>query len=219
MSLSDKERIARRAEQEIAAGQVVNLGIGIPTLILKYLSPAKQVVIHSENGILGMGEHCNLTQADRNLIDAGGGYVGLNKGAAFCDSVLSFSLVRGGRLDIAFLGALEVSGSGDLANWMIPGKYSPGIGGGMELAQKSRKLIITTSHTKKNGDAKIVSRCSLPLTAKGCVDRIITELAVMDIVDGRLVLKEIAEHTSLENVVSKTAAPLEVNEKELRVFK
>lgn len=125
-----KQIIAARAEKEVMPGQVINVGIGIPTLILKYLDPAKQVFVHSENGIVGMGSHCGRSDADRNLIDAGGGYVGMEVGGSFCDSVLSFTLVRGGRLDLAFLGALEVSRTGDLANWIIPGKYSPGIGGG-----------------------------------------------------------------------------------------
>lgn len=213
-----KQIIAARAEKEIMPGQVINVGIGIPTLILKYLDPAKQVFVHSENGIVGMGSHCSRSNADRNLIDAGGGYVGMEVGGSFCDSVLSFTLVRGGRLDIAFLGALEVSGTGDLANWMIPGKYSPGIGGGMELAQKARRLVITTSHTNRKGEPKILDTCTLPLTAKACINRIITELAVMDIVKGKLVLKELADGVSIEEVRRKTAATLVVDENEVGRF-
>lgn len=218
MSLDSKQKIAKRAEQEIAPGKVVNLGIGIPTMIMKYLDPEKNVFVHSENGILGMGVHCSREKADRNLIDAGGGYVGLIEGASFCDSVLSFSLVRGGRLDISFLGALEVSQRGDLANWIIPGKYSPGIGGGMELAQKSRRLVITTAHCDRKGNPKILKECTLPITAKGCVDRIITELAVIDIVDGLLVLKEVASESSVDEIIQKTAAPLIVDEQGIREF-
>lgn len=218
MSLDRKEKIAKRAEKEIQLGQVVNLGIGIPTLILKYLSAEKQVQIHSENGIVGMGAHCDRDHADRNLIDAGGGYVAVETGASFCDSVLSFALVRGGRLDISFLGALEVAENGDLANWTIPGKYSPGIGGGMELAQKSQKLVITTFHCHKGGDPKILTECTLPLTAKACVDRIITELAVIDVVDGKLHLKEVAKETSIEEIKSKTGAPLVIDESALESF-
>jgi len=216
--LDRKDKIAKRAEQEISTGQVVNLGIGIPTLILKYLSRKKEVVFHSENGIIGMGSHCNRSEADRNLIDAGGGYVRLEAGASFCDSVLSFALIRGGRLDLSFLGALEISQRGDLANWIIPGKYAPGIGGGMELAQKSKRLIITTFHNQKNGDSKIVPECSLPLTAKACVDRIITELAVIDMIDGQLQLKEVSESSSIDDVIAKTEAPLLVNESEIKQF-
>lgn len=218
MSLDRKEKIARRAEQEIGHGQVINLGIGIPTLILKYLAAEKEVTVHSENGILGMGPHCKRDMADRNLIDAGGGYVVLETGGAYCDSVLSFSLVRGGRLDIAFLGALEISVTGDLANWIIPGKYSPGIGGGMELAQKARKLVITTFHNHKEGAPKIVPRCSLPLTAKACVDRIITELAVIDVVDNQLVLREIADDATVDDVKARTGAPLIIDEASLARF-
>lgn len=213
-----KEKIARRAEMEIARGQVINLGIGIPTLILKYLSADKAVTVHSENGILGMGPHCDRESADRNLIDAGGGYVRLETGGAYCDSVLSFALVRGGRLDIAFLGALEISAGGDLANWIIPGKYSPGIGGGMELAQKARRLVITTFHNHKGGDPKILPRCSLPLTARACVDRIITELAVIDVVDGQLVLREVARESSTDEVVARTGAPLVVEQDNITRF-
>jgi len=207
-----------RAVQEINDGQVVNLGIGIPTLILRYLSVDRPIFIHSENGILGMGRHCGRDAVDRNLIDAGGGYVDLQPGASFFDSVLSFSLVRGGRLDISFLGALEISQSGDLANWMIPGKYSPGIGGGMELAQKARKLVITTTHTTREGAPKILKKCTLPLTAKNCVDRIITELAVIDVTDQGLVLREMAKEAELEEVVNKTDAPLIVPEQVLPRF-
>jgi 3-oxoacid CoA-transferase B subunit len=218
MSLDRRDKIARRAEQEITAGQVVNLGIGIPTLILKYLDWDKRVQIHSENGILGMKSHCSRETADRNLIDAGGGYIDLDAGASFFDSSLSFVLVRGGRLDIAFLGALEISARGDLANWMIPGKYTPGIGGGMELAQKARRLIITTLHTSRKGQPKILEACTLPLTAKSCVDRIITELAVIDVVDDQLQLVEIAEEATLEEIVEKTDAPLMIPDRDLRQF-
>jgi 3-oxoacid CoA-transferase B subunit len=218
MSLDKREKIARRAEQEIAAGQIVNLGIGIPTLILKYLKPDKHVLIHSENGILGMKSHCSRQNADRNLIDAGGGYIDLETGASFFDSVLSFSLVRNGRLDIAFLGALEISAGGDLANWMIPGKYTPGIGGGMELAQKARKLVVTTLHTSRKGKSKILTSCALPLTAKACVDRIITELAVIDVIADRLLLVEIARETTVEAIIAKTSAPLTIPDRELPQF-
>jgi 3-oxoacid CoA-transferase B subunit len=213
-----RDKIARRAEQEISAGQIVNLGIGIPTLILKYLNWEKRVQIHSENGILGMKSHCNRANADRNLIDAGGGYIDLVPGASFFDSSLSFALVRGGRLDIAFLGALEISVGGDLANWMIPGKYTPGIGGGMELAQKAKRLIITTLHTDRKGRPKILQACTLPLTAKSCVDRIITELAVIDVVDEGLQLVEIAEEATLEEIIQKTDAPLKIPDRILPQF-
>lgn len=206
--MDDRHKIALRAAAEVKPGNVINLGIGIPTLMLRYLSRVGSVMVHSENGIVGMSGHCRRTDVDWQLIDAGGGYVGLEQGAAFCDSVLSFALVRGGRLDLAFLGALEMSARGDLANWIIPGKHAPGIGGGMELAQKARRLVITTTHTTRSGRPKIIEECTLPLTAKGCIDRIITELAVIDVTDAGLELKEIAQETTVEEILSKTEASL-----------
>ncbi|MGM0610316.1 MAG: CoA-transferase, partial [Thermodesulfobacteriota bacterium] len=173
-----KDKIAARAAAELESGQIVNLGIGLPTLILEHLPQDSDIFVHSENGILGMGRRCRAEDAHPMLIDSGGSYIFSRTGASFFDSALSFSLVRGGRLDVAVLGTLEVAGNGDLANWIIPGKFAPGIGGGMELAQKARKLIVTTTHTTRKGAPKIIPECTLPVTAKGCVDMIITELAV-----------------------------------------
>ncbi len=206
--MSFKHKICRRAAREIQDGQVINLGIGIPTLIPGFLAPEITVFIHSENGILGMGRPCTLEEADRNLIDAGGTYVHTQTGAAFFDSALSFALVRCGRLDLAVLGALEVSENGDVANWIIPGKHTPGIGGGMELAQKARRLMITTTHTTRDGSPKIKPRCTLPVTAKSCVDTIITELAVIDVTSQGLKLREMASEVSLEDLQARTAARL-----------
>jgi len=208
--MSDKEKIARRAADEIPPGAIINLGIGVPTLIAGFLPADASVLIHSENGILGMGLRCRRGTEDRNLIDAGGNYVTLSRGASFFDSALSFALVRGGRLDIAFIGALEVSQTGDLANWIIPGKYSPGIGGGMELAQKARRLVVATTHTTRSGKPKILENCRLPLTARRCVDTIITELAVIDVTADGLLLREIAQQTDIDTVVERTAAQLKV---------
>jgi 3-oxoacid CoA-transferase B subunit len=205
--MSVEEIIAKRAAREIRPGQIINLGIGIPTLISQYLPATTLVFIHSENGILGMGPNCRRGTEDRNLINAGGNYVTLQPGGSFFDSVLSFSLVRGGRMDIAFLGAFEISAGGDLANWIIPGRYSPGIGGGMELAQKAKRVIVTTTHTTKTGAPKILPECSLPITAKACVGTIITELAVLEVTPEGLVLKELSEGTDIETVKSLTAAP------------
>lgn len=216
--MSFKEKIAKRAAEEIQDGYIVNLGIGIPTLIPKYLDANRNIFVHSENGILGMGLPCRRGEEDRNLIDAGGTYVTLDKGASFFDSVLSFSLVRGGRLDMAFLGALEVSQSGDLANWIIPGKYSPGIGGGMEIAQKARRLIVTTTHTDRNGKPKILNACTLPITAKACVSTIITELAVFDILPTGLRLREIAGDTNIETVLANTETEIELPKGEVPIF-
>jgi 3-oxoacid CoA-transferase B subunit len=216
--MSYKEKIAERAAAEIKEGQIINLGIGIPTLIPKYLAGRKEVIVHSENGILGMGNPCKRGTEDRNLIDAGGTYVTVDRGASFFDSVLSFSLIRSGRLDLAVIGALQVSATGDLANWIIPGKYIPGIGGGMELAQKSRRLIITTTHTTRDGKPKILKKCELPLTAKRCVDTIITELAVMDIVDGGLLLREMAAETDIDTVLSQTGAEVQIPQGDIPRF-
>ena len=216
--MSFKEKIAQRAAAEIGVGQIINFGIGIPTLIPKYLADDRQVIAHSENGILGMGLPCERGKEDRNLIDAGGTYVTTGIGASFFDSALSFTLVRGGRLDIAFIGALEVSAAGDLANWIIPGQYSPGIGGGMELAQKARRLIVTTRHTTRNGNPKIVKTCTLPLTAKGCVKTIITELAVIDVLPAGLVLREIAAETDIDTVIARTDARIIIPDDQLTRF-
>ena len=216
--MSYKEKIARRAAREISPGNLINLGIGIPTLITGYLAAEDGVCIHSENGILGMGRAVPLAEADRNLIDAGGTYVSVETGTAFFDSAVSFALVRSGRLDIAFLGALEVAERGDLANWIIPGKLTPGIGGGMELAQKAKRVIVTMTHTDRSGKPKIVHECSLPLTASACVSLIITELAVIAVDSGRLVLREVSEGVSIAEVVAKTAASLYVPSADLPTF-
>jgi 3-oxoacid CoA-transferase B subunit len=216
--MSYKEKIAGRAAREVQPGQVINLGIGIPTLIPRYLTDGMGIWVHSENGILGMGLRCSRGEEDRNLIDAGGNYVTLIPGASFFDSALSFALVRGGRLDVAFLGALEISQTGDLANWIIPGKHAPGIGGGMELAQKARRVIVTTTHTTRNGQPKILKECTLPLTAKGCVDLIITEQAVIEVAADGLRLKEIASDTSVNQVLADTAADLMIPDGELPRF-
>jgi len=216
--MSLKEIIAKRAAREIQDGSIINLGIGIPTLIPKYLDAAKTVIVHSENGIIGMGHACPRGMEDRNLIDAGGRYVTVNSGASFCDSVLSFSLIRGGRLDLAFLGALEVSKTGDLANWIIPGKYSPGIGGGMEVAQKARRLIVTITHTDRKGRPKILNNCTLPLTAGKCVSTIITELGVFDILETGLHLREISKETDIDHIIRNTEADIILPEGELLVF-
>ena len=216
--MSDKEKIAARAAREIGPGQIINLGIGIPGLIANYLRPELQVVIHSENGILGMGDKKARGEEDRNLINAGGTYVSTLPGASFFDSTLSFALVRGGRLDVAFLGALEVDRQGNLANWIIPGKFAPGIGGGMELAQKARRLIITITHNARSGQPKIIDSCTLPLTAKACVDTIITELAVIDVVPEGLRVRELAQGVTLDELRSRTGTELLVPDGDIPRF-
>ena len=213
-----KQRMVHRAAREIQAGMTVNLGIGLPTRVIDHVEPGLPVCLHSENGISGVGPSLDYERADRNLIDAGGTYVSTLPGTAFFDSAVSFALVRGGRLDLTILGAFEVAANGDLANWVIPGLFTPGVGGGMELAQKARRVVIMMTHCDKQGNSKIVRECRLPITASACVDRVYTDMAVLDIVAEGLILREIAEETSVDEVVSATAAPLLIPQGELPRF-
>ena len=207
-----------RAAREIRPGMTVNLGIGLPTRALDRVAPGLEVCLHSENGIAGVGPSVPYERADRNLIDAGGMYVSTRPGTAFFDSADSFALVRGGRLDLSMLGAFEVAMNGDLANWVIPGLFTPGVGGAMELAQKARRVVVLMTHCDRRGRPKIVRRCALPITAAACVDRVYTDLAVIDIVNGQLLLREIAAHSSVEAVVAATAAPLQLPDAKLPQF-
>ncbi|MFZ6048164.1 3-oxoacid CoA-transferase subunit B [Pseudomonas sp. CR3202] len=200
-----RQVIARRAAAEVRDGQLVNLGIGLPTLIPAFVPDGVQVWIHSENGIVGVGPQAARDQLDAELIDAGGGYVTLVPGGAIVDSATSFGIIRRGLLDITFLGALQVSRHGDLANWLVPGKVVAGIGGGAELAQKARRVIVTMPHCDKDGRAKIVERCDLPLTARRCVSRVITEHAVFDIGAEGLLLREILSDLSPAQLQAITA--------------
>ncbi|MDH4558804.1 3-oxoacid CoA-transferase subunit B [Pseudomonas sp. BN417] len=200
-----RQVIARRAAAEVRDGQLINLGIGLPTLIPAFVPDGVQVWIHSENGIVGVGPQATADQLDAELIDAGGGYVTLVPGGAIVDSATSFGIIRRGLLDITFLGALQVSRHGDLANWLVPGKVVAGIGGGAELAQKARRVIVTMPHCDKDGHAKIVERCDLPVTANRCVSRIITEHAVFDIDAEGLLLREILSDLSPTQLQAITA--------------
>jgi 3-oxoacid CoA-transferase subunit B len=207
--LSDaKHRMLRRAAQEITAGMTVNLGIGLPTKVVDLVPADLPVCLHSENGISGVGPTLGYDKADRNLIDAGGAYVSVMPGAAFFDSSVSFALVRSGRLDLTILGAFQVSMHGDLANWIIPGLFTPGAGGAIELAQKACRVIALTTHTDKHGSSKIVEQCSLPLTAAGCVNRVYTDMAVLDVTDEGMRLTEIAQGLTVEQVIAATDCPL-----------
>lgn len=208
----------QRVSAEIHAGMTVNLGIGLPTRVIDYVDYGMNVCLHAENGISGVGPGVPYDRADRNLIDAGGAYVSIQPGTAFFDSAVSFALVRSGRLDLTILGAFEVAANGDLANWMIPGLYTPGAGGAMELAQKARKVIILMSHCDRHGRPKIVRECTLPLTASACVNRIYTDLAVIDVDQHGLTLREVAEGTTVNEVVEATGAPLTVPDKPLPTF-
>jgi 3-oxoacid CoA-transferase subunit B len=208
----------RRAAREVKSGMTVNLGIGLPSKVLGEVPVDLPVCLHSENGIAGIGPVLPYAEADRNLIDAGGAYVSSIPGTAFFDSALSFCLVRSGRIDLTILGAFQVAGNGDLANWMIPGLFTPGIGGGMELAQKARRVVILTTHLDKRGRSKLVKSCELPLTAPACVDRIYTDMAVIDVEEDGMVLREIAQGLTIDEVVAVTDATLRIPETELPNF-
>lgn len=207
----------KRAAAEIGAGMTVNLGIGLPTQVLNYLPADMPVCLHSENGITGVGPVV-AGRADRNLIDAGGAYISPRPGSAYFDSAISFAIVRSGRLDLTMLGAFEVSETGDLANWRIPGRFSPGVGGAIELAQKARRVVVLTTHLDKRGRPKLLRQCTLPLTARGCVDRIITDLAVVDVTEAGFVLRETAQGVSVDQVCAATGAPLQVPDHPLPAF-
>ncbi|RVG20381.1 3-oxoacid CoA-transferase subunit B [Sinorhizobium meliloti] len=200
----------RRAAADILPGMTVNLGIGLPTEVLQYVPANMPVCLHSENGITGVGPVLSAEKADRNLIDAGGAYVSAIPGTAFFDSAISFAIVRSGRLDLTLLGAFEVAANGDLANWKIPGKFSPGMGGAIELAQKARRVGVIMTHTDRKGNSKILAECTLPLTVKGRVNRIYTDMAILDVTPTGLELVEIAGGVSLSELREATRAPLHV---------
>jgi acetate CoA/acetoacetate CoA-transferase beta subunit len=201
-----RETIAKRAAQELHNGDVVNLGIGLPTLIPTYLPDGIEVVLQSENGLLGMAPDTEET-ADPELTDAGGGFISMKTGAASFDSAISFGIIRGGHVDVTILGALQVDENGDLANWIIPGKRTPGMGGAMDLLIGAKKVILAMEHTTK-GSPKILKKCTLPLTAKGQVNLIITEMGVMEVTDKGLVLREINPEFTVEQVQALTEATL-----------
>ena len=203
-----KEFIARRIAQELEDGDVVNLGIGMPTMVGNYVPEGVDITLHSENGFLGLGPAPKEGEEDKDLTNAGGEPVTIKEGGAFFDSAFSFSLIRGGHLDKTVLGALQVDEQGNLANWMIPGKLVPGMGGAMDLVVGAKQVIVATLHTLKGEKPKTLEECSLPLTAAGEVDLIVTEMGVMETEDEGLVLKEINPEYTVEEVQEATGADL-----------
>jgi len=204
-----KEIIAARVAQEFKDGNFVNLGIGLPTKAVDYISKDVQINLHSENGFAGIWDTATPETLDKDVVDAGGSNVVLQSGGLFFDSVTSFEIIRGGHLDMTVLGALEVDEEGNLANWKIPGKLLPGMGGAMDLVNGAKKVIISMVHTAR-GNPKILKKCTLPLTGKGVVDMIITEMGVFEFIEGKLVLTELTDGVSLEDIKAVTPASYDV---------
>ncbi|KQU25304.1 CoA-transferase [Bacillus sp. Leaf13] len=213
-----RNRLAKRAAAEISNGMLVNLGIGIPSLVPNHLLNDHRVMFHAENGLVGIGSSPKKGKEDPHLCNAGGLPITIREGASYCDSTIAFGMIRRGRVDITILGALQVSELGDLANWNVPGKRVPGMGGAMELAAKAKKVIVLMEHTDKIGMSKLVKECTLPLTAKECVHMIITELGVFSVTPEGLLLTDLFENYSIEEIRNQTEASFTVS-KNIHILK
>lgn len=212
MGIDIRNRIAKRAAKEITSGMIVNLGIGIPSLVPNHLPADVHVMLHAENGIIGMGPSPKKGEEDENVCNAAGFPTTLIPGASYFDSCMAFGMIRRGLLDVTILGSLQVSENGDLANWIVPGRRVPGIGGAMDLAQKAKRVIVVMNHVDKQGKPKIVSNCTLPLTSKKCVNLIITDMAVLEVTKKGLLVRELMSPYTIEDIQKYTEADLCISE-------
>jgi len=218
LGVEERNKMAKRAAEELENGMIVNLGIGIPSLVPNHLPASHTIMFHAENGVLGMGPSPEKGMEDENLCNAAGYPVTVVKGSSYFDSTVAFGMIRRGKIDVTILGALEVSEKGDLANWIVPGKKVPGIGGAMDLAKKAKKVVVLMSHQDKYGQSKLVKQCTLPITAKNCVDVIITDMGVFKMENEQLVLTDVFSPYTWEDIYQNTNASFTVKEPLRTIF-